>query len=38
MLDDGVLPEHPADPEHGPPERTLIPEDQRCRGEGHPPL
>ena len=38
MLDDGVLPEHPADPEHGWPERTPIPEDHRCRGEGHPPL
>jgi hypothetical protein len=38
MLDDGVLPEHPADPEHRPPERTPIPEDPRCRGEGHPPL
>jgi pimeloyl-ACP methyl ester carboxylesterase len=38
LLDDGVLPEHPADPEHGRPERTPIPEDHRCRGEGHPPL
>src|SRR5206468_2562362 len=38
MLDDGVLPEHPADPEHGRPERTPIPEEKRCRGEGHSPL
>jgi hypothetical protein len=38
MLEDGVLPEHPAEPEHGRPERTPIPDDQRCRGEGHPPL
>jgi len=38
MLDDGVLPEHPVDPERNHPEHTPIPEDQRCRGEGHTPL
>jgi hypothetical protein len=37
MLDDGGLPEHVSDPERAF-EHQPIPEELRCRGEGHPPL
>jgi hypothetical protein len=37
LLDNGVLPEHVSDPDRGS-NHQAIPEEMRCRGEGHPPL
>jgi len=38
MLDDGVLLEHVSDPDRAVVGHHSIPEELRCRGEGHPPL
>jgi hypothetical protein len=38
MLDDGVLLDHVSDPDRAIVGHHSIPEELRCRGEGHPPL